>query len=100
MQEKLPIIFVVLNDAALGTVKHGQKMGGAESIAFELPNINFASYAKAMGADGYLIHSPQDMSDLDISMLCRRKGPTVLDVRIDPDEVPPLETRIKMLKEI
>lgn len=97
VQEKLPVIFVVLNDAALGTVKHGQKMAGAESIGFELPCVDFVAYAKAMGAKGYLINSPQDMAELDIAALCKSNGPTVLDVRIDPDEVPPLESRVKML---
>lgn len=96
--EKLPVIFVVLNDAALGTVKHGQQMAGAEPIGFELPCIDFVAYAKSMGAEGYRISSPRDLVDLDIAALCKRAGPTVLDVRIDPNEVPPLEQRIKMLE--
>ena len=50
-----------------------------------------------MGARGYLINSPQDMAELDIAALCDSEGPTVLDVRIDPDEVPPIESRVKML---
>lgn len=97
VQEKLPIIYVILNDAAFGTVKHGQQMAGAEPIAFELPPIDFVAYAKSMGADGYRIDSPQDMAALDIAALCNRAGPTVLDVHIDPHERPPLEQRIKML---
>ena len=98
VQEKLPIIFVVLNDAAFGTVKHGQQMAGAEPIAFELPPINFVAYAESMGAQGYRIDSPNDMAALNIPALCAHPGPTVLDVHIDPNELPPLEERIKMLK--
>ena len=98
VQEKLPIIFVVLNDAALGTVKHGQEMAGAELIGFDLPQVDFVAYAKAMGAEAYSIHSPQDMAELDIRALCNRAGPTVLDVHIDTNETPPLEERISMLK--
>lgn len=37
------------------------------------------------------------MAALDITALCNRAGPTVLDVHIDPHERPPLEQRIKML---
>lgn len=96
--EKLPVIFVVLNDAALGTVKHGQKMAKAEPIGYELPRIDFVAYAQAMGATGYKIASPQDLMDMDIASLCTQAGPTVLDVHIDPDELPPLEQRIKMLE--
>jgi acetolactate synthase-1/2/3 large subunit len=89
---------VVLNDAALGTVKHGQQMAGAEPIGFELPSLDFVAYAKSMGAEGYSIRSPRDMAELDIRALCKRPGPTVLDVHIDPNESPPLEARINMLK--
>jgi acetolactate synthase-1/2/3 large subunit len=96
--EKLPVIFVVLNDAALGTVKHGQQMAKAEPIGFELPCIDFVTYAKSMGAQGYKISSPQDLIEMDISAICKRAGPTVLDVHIDPNELPPLEQRIKMLE--
>ncbi len=98
VQEKLSIIFVILNDAAFGTVKHGQQMSGAELIAHELPPVDFVTYAKSMGANAYRIDSPDDIAALNIGALCRHPGPTVLDVHIDPDELPPLEERIKMLK--
>ena len=98
VQEKLPVIFVVLNDSALGAVKHGQQMGGAELIGFELPNIDFVAYAESMGAKAYLITSPQDLADLAIKDLCTDTGPTILDVRIDPNEVPPITQRIKLLE--
>ena len=92
------MIFVILNDAALGTVKHGQELAGAELVGFDLPKIDFVAYANAMGAEAYSIHSPRDMAELDISALCMRAGPTVLDVHIDRNEIPPLEERINMLK--
>ena len=98
LQQNLSVIFVILNDSALGTVKHGQRLGGREPIGFELPIIDFAEYAKAMGVEGHVITSPQDMINLNIPALCKKNGPTVLDVRIDPFEVPPIEERIKMLK--
>ena len=97
IMEKLPIVYVILNDAALGTVKHGQRLGKAEEIGFELPDIDFAMIARAMGANGYVIKSPQDMVDLDINALCKYLGPTILDVRIDREEVPPLSMRMQLL---
>jgi acetolactate synthase-1/2/3 large subunit len=97
VQEKLTVIFVVLNDAALGMVKHGQILGGAERIAYELPEVDYAACARAMGAEGHVIHSPQNLKDLDIAAICARPGPTLLDVRIDRDETPPIATRIKVL---
>jgi acetolactate synthase-1/2/3 large subunit len=35
---------------------------------------------------------------LDVASLCARKGPTVLDVFIDPDEVPPMSVRMRVLE--
>ena len=97
VQEKLPVIFVILNDASLGMVKHGQRLAGAEPIGFELPEIDYCAYAKAMGAAGYTIRSPQDLLDLDVGEICKRGGPTLLDVRIDREEVPPMKSRIRAL---
>lgn len=95
--EKLTVIFVVLNDQALGMVKHGQRLGGGEPIAFELPPVDFALMAKAMGAQGLTIHTSDELEALDLAAICRRPGPTLLDVYIDPEEVPPMGARMKTL---
>lgn len=98
IEEQLPVVFVVLNDNAFGMVKHGQRLTGAEQIGTTLPKTDFAAFAQAMGADAYVIHSPQDLLALDGDAICRRRGPTLLDVRIDPNEVPPIGSRAKTLK--
>jgi len=98
LQHQLPVVFVVLNDSSLGMVKHGQLLGNAESIGHQLPSVDFAEMARAMGIVGYRIRQAQDLLDLNIKAICSRNGPTVLDVLIDPDEVPPMDMRIKVLK--
>jgi acetolactate synthase-1/2/3 large subunit len=95
--ENLTVIFVVLNDAALGMVKHGQRLGGAEQTAFSLPTTDFAAMARAMGAQAYTIRSPDDMAALPIEAICTRNGPTLLDVHIDPEQVPPMKQRVRIL---
>lgn len=97
IEQNLTVIFVILNDSALGMVKHGQRMSGAERIGFELPKVNFAAMADALGAPGIIIESPQDLAALDIDQLCTRSGPTLLDIRVDPEEIPPIGSRIKIL---
>jgi acetolactate synthase-1/2/3 large subunit len=94
---RLPVIFVVLNDQQLGTVRHGQHLTQAEPVGFELPPIDFAAVARAMGADAITIRSPEDFAGIDIAGICKNKGPTLLDIHIDPDEIPPLHDRIEML---
>ncbi len=98
IQEKLPVIYVILNDAALGMVKHGQRLAQAESVGYELPEVDFAGVAHAMGVPGYVINSPIDFHRIDIEAICKRRGPTVLDVRIDTEEVPPMGSRMRVLR--
>ena len=95
VQEKLPVIFMVLNDTSLGMVKHGQILNGSASIGHELPPINFASLAEAMGIPGYRITTPKELKAMNVDVICNRKGPTLIEVIVDPDEIPPIATRIK-----
>ncbi len=95
--EKLSIVFVILNDEGLGMVKHGQRLNNAEQIAFELPPTDFCAIAKAMGAQGYIVESPEDLQRLDFDRLISGVGPVVLDVRIDGEEIPPMGVRIQGL---
>jgi acetolactate synthase-1/2/3 large subunit len=96
-QHRLPVFFIVLNDSALGTIRHGQLLGGAEQIGWELPEIDFALMAKAMGIHGYVVRAPQDLQEIDWHGLWQRGEPAVIDVRIDRDEIPPLKQRMKSL---
>lgn len=95
--EKLKVIYVVLNDQALGMVKHGQRLADAEPIGFELPLTDFAAMARAMGAEAYTIRSPADFAALDVAAICSSPGPTLLDVYIDPEQVPPMSLRMRAL---
>lgn len=93
----LTVIFVVLNDAALGMVKHGQRMAGAEPIGFELPQVDYRLMAQSMGIPGHVISSPQDLEKIDFNGILLRPGPTLLDVRIDCEEPAPMGVRLQTL---
>jgi acetolactate synthase I/II/III large subunit len=95
--ENLTVVFVILNDSSLGMVKHGQRLAGAEPVAFQLPVVDFRMQAEAMGIPAYVIRSPEDIEALDIDPIVARKGPTLLDVHIDGEEVPPMGLRMKTL---
>jgi acetolactate synthase-1/2/3 large subunit len=97
--EGLNTVFVVLNDRALGMVKHGQRLAKAERIGCDMPATDFAMLARALGATGITIKSPDDLQAIDMEMLLNRGGPTLLDVHIDPDEVPPMNARMRVLAE-
>jgi acetolactate synthase-1/2/3 large subunit len=97
LQHNLNVLFVVLNDSSLGMVRHGQKLSGGESIGHELPQINFAMMAQAMGVKAYRIESMDDLMALNIPLLVSQNKPCLLDVVIDGDEVPPMGSRMKVL---
>jgi len=96
-QQQLPVVFLILNDAAMGMVMHGQRLGNQESIGWELNSVNYAALAQAMGVDGIVIETPAELDALDFNTLFSKSGPTLIDVRIDRNEVPPMGDRIKGL---
>ncbi|MBA3582033.1 MAG: thiamine pyrophosphate-binding protein [Gammaproteobacteria bacterium] len=97
VQESLNIIFIVLNDGALGTIKHGQRLAGAEQYAYEISFVDFAKMAEAMGARGITINTTEDWIALDFANLLQESGPLVIDARIDGEQVPPISSRMKAL---
>ncbi|KPK39776.1 MAG: hypothetical protein AMJ69_04765 [Gammaproteobacteria bacterium SG8_47] len=96
-QLNLPIIWIILNDSAYGMVKHGQRMTGAEPIAFDLPSVDFAQVAAGQGARSQVITSVEDLDRVDFDEIIASGVPYVLDVRIDPGDAPPMGARIKVL---
>lgn len=97
IQHELCVIFIILNDSALGTVKHGQRLAKAERIGYELPPVDYAALANALGVDAYSVRSPEDLQTLDIRRLCRRRAPVLIDIHVDGEETPPLAERMNML---
>jgi acetolactate synthase-1/2/3 large subunit len=96
--EGLNVIYVILNDQALGMVKHGQRLGGGEAIGFELPRVDFAAMARAMGVEAFNIDCLRDWEALDVDALLAHPGPVLLDVRIDAEAVPPMGKRVDVLR--
>jgi acetolactate synthase-1/2/3 large subunit len=89
-EEGLPVIFVVLIDHAYGMIKHSLRLTSKEPADLAVPPVDFCQMAKAAGADAFTIRHPEDFEKLDYSAICRRKGPTLLEIYIDPEEAPPL----------
>ena len=56
--ENIPIVTVVLNNSALGWVKHGQ---GNRPIASTFADMDFAAVARAMGCRGIRVERAEDI---------------------------------------
>ncbi len=96
-QQRLPVVFIVLNDAALGMVMHGQRIAGAEPIGWELNRVNYAMQAQSIGVPGIVVHSAAQIEEMDFNTFQQLRGPVLLDVRIDREEMPPIAQRVKDL---
>jgi acetolactate synthase-1/2/3 large subunit len=47
-----------------------------------------------MGIEGIVIETAEEMEAIDFERLFKKNGPTLIDVRIDPNEVPPMGSRV------
>jgi acetolactate synthase-1/2/3 large subunit len=74
--EDIPIVTVILNNSALGWVKHGQ---GNRPIASSFASMDFAGIAGKMGCKGIRVEDPADLGNaLDEALSAG--VPTVVDV--------------------
>lgn len=94
----LAIVFIVLNDGALGMVKHGQRLTGAESVGWQLPEVDFSMMARAVGVPGNKIATERCWSQLKADDSWLQNGPVLLDVHIDQSAMPPLSLRTSLLQ--
>ncbi len=90
VEQQLPVVYVILNDGGYGMVKHRLRQISKVGLEFGFPRVDFAAMAQAMGAHGCSIHTVEELQSLDVAALCTRKGPTILDVFIDPEATPPM----------
>jgi len=74
--ENIPIVVVVLNNSALGWVKHGQ---GNRTINSSFSAMNFAEIAKSIGVNGIRVEQPAAVAGaIKEAIACGK--PTVVDV--------------------
>ena len=98
VEQCLPVTFVILNDESLGMVRHGQRLGGAESIAHEITPVRFDRIAEACGARALRCHHAAALRGVPHTWLDdNRLGPCVIDVQIDREAVPPMQDRVNGL---
>ena len=74
--ENIPIVTIILNNGALGWVKHGQ---GNRTIASTFAETNYADIANAMGVNGIRVEQPGEIAGA-IREALASGVPTVVDV--------------------
>jgi acetolactate synthase I/II/III large subunit len=80
---KLPIVFVVMNNAALGNVwLRAHTIGPVPDELTRLPDHDWAAFAKALGCNGETVREPGDLAGAFERALAG-PGPCVVDVKTD-----------------
>jgi pyruvate dehydrogenase (quinone) len=89
VQHRLPLKVFVFNNGGWGLVR--LEMEAAAMPAFKegvgVRNPDFAKFAEACGGTGFRVGEPQALRDT-VARALAEPGPVVVDVLVDPDEVP------------
>jgi acetolactate synthase-1/2/3 large subunit len=87
---ELPLVVIVLNNAGAGMVESGSAAlygpGRVPDASYRY-RVNFSAYARALGANGEVVCDCEQFAER-LALALRRETPSVLDVQIDPSEVP------------
>ena len=95
---RAPAVIVVLNDSGHGMVCAGMKAARLPSPDYRYGSrVDFAKVAAALGARAFTIETAADFAQA-MQRALRGRGPTVLDVLVDPRETPPMEKRLRALR--
>ncbi|HSC57331.1 MAG TPA: thiamine pyrophosphate-dependent enzyme [Nitrospira sp.] len=90
---RLPIKIIVVKNNVLGMIKWEQlAMEGNPQYGVQLQPIDFAAFARACGAEGYLVDDPRLVSDV-LKDAFQHPGPALIEAVVDPNE-PPLPGKI------
>lgn len=93
----IPVIWVIFNNAMLGMVHHGRRLFNTpipDGIPPRFQRVDFAKIAEGLGARGIRIDKENPVTPELAQMIMNTERPTVLDVWIDDEVVPPIHSRI------
>jgi acetolactate synthase-1/2/3 large subunit len=96
VQYGAPAVWIVLNDARYGMIDQGMRTQGFAPVEVHMPRVDFAHFARSMGADGVRVAQEHEL-DAAIHAAMQAPGPFVIDVQIDPTEHAPISGRIRSL---
>lgn len=95
----IPVIWIVLKNNRLGLIHDVQALSyQGRYCASMFGDVDFVSIAKAFGAGGRRIDTPDDVAPA-VSAALETDGPVVLEAVIDPDEKFPLTSRATAMKD-
>lgn len=90
----IPVIFIILNNGRLDMVDKGMRrmVGCAVGTIFETP-LDVSLFGRSLGATAFHCQSEDDITNA-LQFALKHPGPTVVEIMVDPDEIPPILKRV------
>lgn len=99
VHHQAPAIWLVLNDGTYNMCRQGLNSIGYPQLDCAIPQVDFALFAQALGANGIRVtHSSELETALHSAIM--QSVPTVIDVLIDREAPPPVFGRNKTVKSL
>jgi acetolactate synthase-1/2/3 large subunit len=90
---KSPVLFIVLNNGQLDMVEKGmRKMNGKSIGAVYNTPLDVSFFAKSLGLESFKCFNPIELKEAishSLMMINDSKKPVVIEVLVDPEEIPP-----------
>ncbi|MEH1826932.1 MAG: ScyA-related TPP-binding enzyme [Nostoc sp.] len=93
---QVPAVWIVLNDGRYNICQQGMAYLGFGEADATIPQADFVKIAQGMGAEGIRVERESDVQAA-LEKAIAAKGPFVVDVIIDPTQMPPSESRNQSL---
>jgi acetolactate synthase-1/2/3 large subunit len=92
VQEKLPIVVLVVNNGMYGTIRmHQERLFPGRVVGTDLANPDFVAWARAFGAYGELVARSEDFPEA-FERAASEERPALLELRVDPEAITPRQT--------
>ena len=84
---KVPVVVIIMNNGVLGMVRQWQTLFYNKHYSNSVleRKTDFAAFAKAFGADGEAVTTPEELEEA-LCKAFKTDGPYIIDCRIDKDE--------------
>lgn len=92
---RLDAVWLVVNDAGYGSCIAGQRSRSLSCEGLAIPRVDFAAYARSLGAEGTRVDSAPQL-DSALSLAMQIEGPYLVDVWVQTAESP-LDERFAQL---
>ncbi len=99
VEYQIPVVWVVENNQMHGISWHISKALSGQplaSIRNEHP-VDIAAIATAMGLRTHVVDRPGQIQEVLADVLEHRQGPTLIEVRVDPEVSPPIKDRTRSI---